>query len=300
MRKPSYPASKSDNLSKTSEFLYSILKRCVLCGWRCKVNRFSQKGRCNSGVEVKISSFGPHSGEERIISGFAGSGTIFFTNCSMSCVFCQNYEISQLHQGYNVSEEELADIMLNLQNQGCHNINFVTPTHYLPQIYRSGVIAIEKGLSIPFVYNCGGYENPEIIKKLIGFIDIYMPDIKYGDNKTGEKYSGIPDYCDNCFPSVIEMKKQVGDITLDKNGIAEKGLLVRHLILPDNIENSKNVLKFIKENLGENTWISLLKQYHPEFKAFKFPEINRFLRFEEYEEICEYAEKIGLKKVIFQ
>jgi len=300
MRKLSYLAFKSDDLNKTSEFLHSILKKCVLCGWKCKVNRFYQKGKCNSGVEVKISNYGPHFGEESIISGFAGSGTIFFTGCSMSCIFCQNYQISQFCEGYVVSEKELSVIMLKLQNQGCHNINFVTPTHFIPQIYKSGVIAIEKGLSIPFVYNCGGYENPEIIKKLTGFIDIYMPDIKYGDNKTGEKYSGIPDYCDKCLPSVIEMKKQVGDITLDKNGIARKGLLVRHLILPNNIENSKNVLKFIKENLGENTWVSLLKQYHPEFRASQFTEINRFLRFEEYEEIYEYAEKIGLKKVIFQ
>jgi len=300
MRKPSYLSFKSENLNKVSEFLYAVLKKCILCGWECKVNRYNQKGKCNSGVKLKISSYGPHFGEESIISGFNGSGTIFFTGCSMKCVFCQNYEVSQFYEGYVVSEEELAEIMLKLQKQGCHNINLVTPTHFIPQIYKSALISIEKGLSIPFLYNCGGYENLEVMRKLDGFIDIYMPDIKYGDNRTGEKYSGVPDYCDKCFPSIVEMKKQVGDISLDKNGIAEKGLLVRHLILPNNIENSKNVLKFIKENLGENTWVSLLRQYHPEFKAVNFPEVNRFLDAREYEEICEYAEKIGLKRVILQ
>lgn len=297
---PSYLSVDLKELKETVSFLYKSLKECNLCGAFCKINRYKEKGKCRSGVEIKISSYGAHHGEEKIISGFKGSGTIFFTNCSMKCVFCQNYDISQLNQGYRVTEEELSSIMINLQKQGCHNINLVTPTHYIPQIYRSAIMAIEKGLSIPLVYNSSGYENPEIIKKLKFFIDIYMPDLKYADNEIARKYSGISNYCDYCFPSLIEMKKQVGDITLDKNGVAIKGLLIRHLILPDNIENSKNVLKFIKENLGEYTWVSLLRQYHPEFKAYKFPEINRTLDYREYEEISEFAEKLKLKNVIFQ
>jgi len=276
------------------------IKKCNICGWECNINRYLQKSHCKSGIELKISSYGPHYGEEKIISGKKGSGTIFFTNCSMKCIYCQNYDISQIGNGYNISEEELSNIMLKLQEIGCHNINLVTPTHFLPQILKGIYIAIKSGLKIPFVYNCGGYENVETIKLLEGIIDIYMPDAKYGNNEIGKKYSGIPDYWDKCKKALIEMKKQVGDIVLNEEKVAVKGLLIRHLILPNNISSSENVLKFIKDELGENTWISLLSQYHPEYKAYIYPEINRRITFEEYNEVVELTYKLGLKNVIYQ
>lgn len=296
----SYLNLSHQEIKKKAEFLFKKLENCNMCGWRCGINRYFEKSHCRSGIEIKISSYGPHYGEERIISGKNGSGTIFFTNCSLKCVYCQNYDISQLGNGYNISVEELAEIMIKLQKLGCHNINLVTPTHFIPQILKGISIAIEKGLNIPFVYNCGGYENVEILKVLEGIIDIYMPDAKYGSNEMGKKYSGIPDYWDKCKEALIEMKKQVGDIILDENKFAIKGLLIRHLVLPGDISSTENVLKFIKEYLGENTWISLLSQYHPEFKAYQFPPLNRRINSEEYMKAVEITKKLGLKNVIYQ
>ncbi len=287
-------------IEKRANKLFEKLKDCNICGWECHINRYNKKSHCRSGVELKISSYGPHFGEEKIISGKRGSGTIFFTNCSLRCIYCQNYDISQFGNGYVISIEELSNIMLKLQSTGCHNINLVTPTHFLPQILKSIFLAIKMGLNIPFVYNCGGYENLETLKILEGIIDIYMPDAKYGDNEKGEKYSGIPDYWDKCKKALIEMKKQVGDIILNEEKIAIKGLLIRHLVLPNNISSTENVLKFIREELGENTWVSLLSQYHPEYKAYLYPELNRRITYKEYNEAVEIAEKLGLKNVIYQ
>ncbi|MCM8771604.1 MAG: radical SAM protein [Candidatus Omnitrophica bacterium] len=296
----SYLMLELSEIEKRSFLLFEKLKNCNLCGWECNIDRYSKKSHCRSGIELKISSYGPHFGEERIISGKRGSGTIFFTNCSLKCVYCQNYDISQLGNGYVISEEDLSNIMLKLQNLGCHNINLVTPTHFLPQILKGIFLAIKKGLKIPFVYNCGGYENVETLKILDGIIDIYMPDAKYGDNEKGKKYSGIPDYWDKCKRALIEMKRQVGDIVLNEEKVAIKGLLIRHLILPNDISSTEKVLKFIKEELGENTWISLLSQYHPEYKAYMYPEIDRRITYEEYYKSVEIVEKIGLKNVIYQ
>lgn len=297
---PSYLKENLSLLEEKAEILFERLKNCDLCGRKCKINRYEKTSWCKSGVDVKISSYGSHFGEENIISGKRGSGTIFFTNCCLRCVFCQNYEISQLEEGYRVSIEELSEIMLQLQKIGCHNINLVTPTHFIPQIFKGGLIAIKKGLKIPFVYNCGGYENPEVLKLLEGFIDVYMPDAKYGDNEIAEKYSGVPDYWDVCKKSLIEMKKQVQDIVLNEEKVAIRGILIRHLIIPSNLSSTEKVLEFIKNNLGENTWISLLTQYHPEFKAYKFPEINRRINMEESTKALKKAEEIGLKNIIYQ
>ena len=297
---PSYLKEDLSLLEEKAEILFEKLKECDICGRKCKINRYEKTSWCRSGVELKISSYGPHFGEEKIISGKRGSGTIFFTNCSMRCVFCQNYDISQLGQGYRVSIEELAEIMLQLQKIGCHNINLVTPTHFIPQIFKAGLLAIKKGLKIPFVYNCGGYENPEVLKLLEGFIDIYMPDAKYGNNEIAEKYSGVPDYWDMCKKSLIEMKRQVGDIILNEEGVAIRGILIRHLIIPSNVSSTQKVFEFIKDNLGENTWISLLTQYHPEFKAYKFREINRRINMEENTRVLKIVENLGLKNVIYQ
>jgi putative pyruvate formate lyase activating enzyme len=287
-------------IEKRVDLFFEKLKKCDICGWGCNINRYSQNSHCKSGIELKISSYGPHYGEEKIISGKRGSGTIFFTNCSMKCVYCQNYDISQLGNGYIISEEELSNIMLKLQEIGCHNINLVTPTHFVPQILKGIYLAIKNGLKIPFVYNCGGYENVETIKLLEGIIDIYMPDAKYGDNEMAKKYSGIIDYWDKCKKALIEMKRQVGDIILNEEKVAVKGLLIRHLILPDNISYSEKVLKFIKDELGENTWVSLLCQYHPEYKAYIYPEINRRINFDEYNRVVKLTYKLGLKNVIYQ
>jgi len=296
----SYLTLNLAEIEKRVNLLFENLKNCKLCGWECGINRYVKKSHCRSGVNLEISSYGAHFGEEKIISGKNGSGTIFFTNCSLLCVYCQNYDISQIGNGYNISIEELSEIMLKLQKIGCHNINLVTPTHFLPQILKAIFISIKNGLHIPFVYNCGGYENVEALKTLEGIIDIYMPDAKYGDNELGKKYSGIPDYWDKCKKALFEMKRQVGDIILNEEGVALKGLLIRHLILPNNISSSENVLKFIRDELGENTWISLLSQYHPEYKAYIYPEINRRITFYEYNKVVEMTYKFGLKNVIYQ
>jgi len=297
---PSYLEFSISELKDKVKILMDRLERCDLCGRKCMINRYKSKSFCNSGVDIIISSYGPHFGEESIISGTRGSGTLFFTNCPMKCVYCQNYTISQLQQGYKIDEEQLASIMLELQQRGCHNINLVTPTHFAPQIFKSAIIAIENGLKIPFVYNCGGYENPEVLKIIEGFVDIYMPDAKYGCNENGYRYSGVIDYWDVNKKCLIEMKRQVGDIILDDENVAKRGLLIRHLALPNDISCTENVLRFIKEKLGENTWISLLSQYHPEYKAHQFPEINRTLNRNEYRKAVEITKKYGFKNVLYQ
>lgn len=296
----SYLQLELNEIEKRVELFFEKLKNCNLCGWECNINRHIKKSYCRSGIELKISSYGPHFGEEKIISGKKGSGTIFFTNCSLRCIYCQNYDISQLGNGYTITSEELSNIMIKLQTIGCHNINLVTPTHFIPQILKGILLSIKKGLKIPFVYNCGGYENVETLKLLEGIIDIYMPDAKYGDNEKGKKYSGIPDYWDKCKKGLIEMKRQVGDIILNEEKVAVKGLLIRHLILPDDISSTENVLKFIKEELGENTYISLLSQYHPDYKAYTKSEINRRITINEYNKAVEITKKLGLKNVIYQ
>ena len=300
MELPSYLEFSLTDLKKKTKILIEKLERCDLCGRKCHINRYKSKSFCNSGVDIVISSYGAHFGEESIISGVRGSGTIFFTNCPMRCVYCQNYTISQLGEGYKIGEEELAFIMLKLQEYGCHNINLVTPTHFVPQIFKSAIIAIEKGLRIPFVYNCGGYENTEILKIIEGFVDIYMPDAKYGCDENALKYSGVPDYWQINKSCLIEMKRQVGDIILDNEKVAKRGLLIRHLVLPNGISCTEEVIRFIKENLGEETWISLLSQYHPEYKAYQFPELNRRLHMEEYRKAERIVERYNLKNVLYQ
>jgi len=300
MKTPSYLQLPLSKIKEKKEFLKEKLKNCNLCARNCRIDRYKKKSWCRSGVEIEISSYNPHFGEESIISGKRGSGTIFFTNCSMRCVYCQNYQISQLSDGYKITVEELSTIMIKLQEMGCHNINLVTPTHFIPQIVEAIVIALEKGLKIPFVYNCAGYENVEILKVLQGLIDIYMPDAKYGNNQSGLKYSGVPDYWDINKENLKEMYNQVGNISLSEEKVAEKGLLIRHLVLPNNISYTEKVLKFIKESLGKEVWVSLLSQYHPEFKGYKIPEINRPLFREEYKKAVEITKELGLENVLYQ
>lgn len=275
---------------------YNLLSPCRICPRECKVDRLKREvGNCKAGLEVKISSYHQHFGEEPPLVGKHGSGTIFFTHCNLHCVYCQNYEISQLGMGRQVILEELARMMLRLQNLGCHNINFVTPTPWVPQIIKALIIAQEKGLNIPIVYNCGGYESVETLKLLEGIVDIYMPDIKYADNECAEKYSGVQEYWDVVRPALKEMHSQVGDLVVE-NGIAKKGLLIRHLVLPNNITGSKKCFEFISQELSKNTVVNPMAQYYPTFKADQSQEINRCITAQEYQQVLADLEKYGLDK----
>jgi len=235
-----------------------------------------------------------HHGEEPPISGTCGSGTIFFSNCNMHCVYCQNYEFSQCHQGKEVEMEELAGLMLRLQKSKCHNINLVTPTHIMPQILKALKIAISQGLNIPIVYNTSGYELPEIIRKLSGVVDIYLPDMRYADNQNSITYSQAPDYPRLNQESVKEMHKQVGTAQINDAGIIEKGMIVRHLVLPNNISGTKEIMRFIAKEISKDTYISLMSQYFPCYEANGFPQINRRVRKEEYDEAIKYMRNCGL------
>jgi len=273
---------------------YGLLESCSLCPRGCKVNRLKgQAGFCKAGLLPMVSSFHAHFGEEPPISGHGGSGTIFFTHCSLRCVFCQNHPISQLGQGKEISIERLAGMMLELETAGCHNVNFVTPTHYMPQILEAVFIAKEKGLSVPLVYNCGGYESLEALEILDGIIDIYMPDIKYADNDVAKKYSFAPDYFEVSKKAIKEMHRQAGDLKLDK-GIAQKGLLIRHLVLPDNLSGSEAIFDFIAKELSPDTYVNIMAQYYPCHLAFKFPEISRRISRREYMDAIMIAKKKGL------
>ncbi|MBA7518187.1 hypothetical protein ES705_10255 [subsurface metagenome] len=275
---------------------YDLLSPCRVCPRRCKVDRLKGEiGNCKAGLEVKISSYHQHFGEEPPLVGKHGSGTIFFTHCNLHCVYCQNYEISQLGMGREVVLEELARMMLRLQNLGCHNINFVTPTPWVPQIVRALSIAQEKGLNIPLVYNCGGYEAIETLRLLDGIVDIYMPDIKYADNEYAEKYSSAPKYWDIMRPGLKEMHSQVGDLVVE-NGIAKKGLLIRHLVLPNNIAGSKKCFEFISQKLSKNTVVNPMAQYYPTFKADRFQKINRRITAQEYRQALADLERNCLDK----
>lgn len=283
-------------LKERSEKLNDLLKECRLCPNECLADRVNgETGDCHSTDEVMISSYGPHFGEEPPLTGTLGSGTIFFTNCNLACQFCQNYDLSQLGRGESVSITDLAQIMISLQNSGCHNINFVTPTHFTPQIVDAIIAALDKGLQLPLVYNCGGYESVETLKLLEGIIDIYMPDIKYSKNETAEKYSQIKNYWDVVRRAVKEMYRQVGDLKISKLGIAQRGLLVRHLILPNNISGSKEVIDFIAGEISKETYLNLMDQYYPAFKADNYKELNRRISKEEYYKIIDYAKKFKLR-----
>ena len=258
---------KMINFEDNIEKLYSMMDNCVMCPRKCGVNRNAgQKGLCKTADKVFIASSNIHTGEEPPISAKNGSGAIFFSNCTLQCVFCQNYPISQLGNGREISVDDLVEIMLNLQNRGAHNINFVTPTHYSAQIAKSVYLARKKCFKIPVLYNCSGYENVETLKLLEGIVDIYLPDIKYSDNETAFKYSGVKNYVEANQSALKEMRRQVGDVVVDCDGVAKKGIIIRHLVLPGNIENTKKVLDFITKELSRNTFISLMAQYHSAHK----------------------------------
>ena len=275
--------------------LNKVLEKCNMCPRNCNVNRKDGKvGVCKTTSDIKVSLVSTHHFEEPCISGENGSGTVFFSNCNLNCVFCQNYEISQLGNGKEITIEELANIFIEQQNNNAENINLVTPTMYIYQIIEAIKIARNKGLHIPIVYNSNGYENAQAIKALNGYIDIYLPDLKYKDNELAYKYSGIKNYFENATQAIKEMYNQVGSPVLDENGMMKKGLMIRHLILPNNLQNSKDVLKWISENIDNNVFVSVMAQYFPTHRAKEFPELSRKLNLEEYEEMENFLYTLNL------
>ncbi len=274
---------------------YTLLESCRVCPRACGVNRLKgETGFCGMGFRPVVSSDNLHHGEEPPISGYRGSGTIFLTGCNLGCIFCQNYPISQLGHGNPIEIPQLADTMLRLQRAGAHNINVVTPTHFAPQIMETLLIAYEKGLNIPIVYNCGGYESHEILKLWDGIVDIYMPDMKYSDPEMAKTYSSAPDYPEVNRRAIREMYRQVGDLHVDEKGIAQRGLLIRHLVLPKNVAGTENILRFITKELSPNTYISLMSQYFPAHKAIFMPPLSRRITHAEYKKAKERLEFFGL------
>ena len=288
---------ESGELQSRIERAYEILRECRLCPRECGVNRGKgEKGFCRAGTELTISSFHAHFGEEPPISGRLGSGTIFFTHCNLRCVFCQNYPISHLGNGNEVSSSVFSQMMLNLQEKGCHNLNLVTPTVFVPQILAGLLLAVQGGLNIPLVYNCSGYDKVETLKLLEGIIDIYMPDIKYGGREEGKKYSSASDYFEVTKKAVREMYRQVGDLRLDKKGIARRGLLVRHLVLPNKLAGTRRVFDFLAKEISTATYVSIMNQYFPAYRAEEFEELNRRITDKQYREALCTARELGLEK----
>ena len=277
------------------------LDSCMACPHNCKVNRNkNQKGRCKCDSSIKIGLYSLHQFEEPCISGKNGSGTVFFTNCNLNCIYCQNYEISQKGNGIEISIEDLVNIFLKQQENGAENINLVTPTMYVYQIIEAIKAAKEKGLTLPIIYNTNSYENIETLKLLDGYIDVYLPDFKYFKNSLGEKYSNVKNYFDIASKAILEMYMQVGLPKFDSNGMIKKGMIIRHLVLPNHIENTKNILNWIKENLPAKTYISLMAQYFPTYKAKEDNLLNRKLSSEEYTEVLNYLYSLNLENGYFQ
>lgn len=276
-----------------------LISKCEICPRKCKVNRYEKKGYCRCDDKVRIALVSKHYFEEPCISGRNGSGTIFFSNCNLNCIFCQNHDISQGGKGIDVTVERLAEIMLEQQERGANNINLVTPTMYVEQIIKAIDIAKDGGLNIPIVYNTNGYEEVETIKKLAGYIDIYLPDFKYFTNELAIKYSKAPNYFEKVTSALLEMQSQFDEYVFDGE-IMKKGMIVRHLVLPNHIQNSKNVLKWIKENLRKDIYVSVMAQYFPTYKAVGDELIGRKLSFSEYRKIEQYFYGLDIKNGYIQ
>jgi len=275
---------------------YSIFESCKLCPRRCGVNRKKgEKGFCRAPLKAVVFSHHPHFGEEISLVGDGGSGTIFFSNCNLRCIFCQNWPISHEGRGKEVEDEELAEMMLDLQKIGCHNINLVTPTHVMPNILNATRIALKKGLKLPLVYNTSGYELVEIIRILDGIVDIYLPDMKYTDPEKAEKYSaGARDYPEVTKKAILEMHRQVGVLKLNRYGIAIRGLMIRHLVMPNRVAGTEKFVKWVSEALPKNTYVNIMAQYRVEYKAYEYPEIARGITVEEFLEAMNWAKIYGL------
>lgn len=278
-----------------------MLDNCTLCPHNCKVNRLEgKKGRCKCDNTLKIALASLHMFEEPCISGTNGSGTVFFTNCNLNCIYCQNYEISQGGKGKEITIQTLADIFIKQQEKGANNINLVTPTMYVYQIIESIKLARKNGLKIPIIYNSNGYENIETIKMLNGYIDVYLPDLKYYTNELSKKYSNVDNYFEVATNAIKEMYSQVGNAVFDDNGIIQKGVIIRHLVLPNHIQNTKNILKWINENLPKDIYVSVMAQYFPTYKAKNDSLINRKLNKKEYKEVLNYLYSLDLQNGYIQ
>jgi putative pyruvate formate lyase activating enzyme len=296
---PSYlKLQKTGELAKRVEELYAIYENCHLCPRDCRVDRIAgQVGRCQATARVKVSSAAPHFGEEAPLVGRGGSGTIFFSNCNLRCVYCQNYSISLEGEGLEITDRRLAETMIKLQKMGCSNINVVTPTHYLPSIVRALQKAIPLGLRIPIVYNTSGYEKLEIVKMLEGIVDIYLPDCKYMDPAMAAKYSdGAYNYPHYAKIALEEMYRQTGNLLVDR-GLAVRGLIIRHLVLPNRISGTREFLKFVAEKISKSTYLNIMRQYRPEYKASEYPELSRRITREEYAEALKWAKQLGLQRL---
>lgn len=298
MATPSYiRLYEEGRLTAIKDRLFEELQDCQLCPRDCKVNRAKDEaGFCKTGRYAVVSSYNLHFGEEPPLVGRGGSGTIFFNRCNLGCIYCQNYTISHLGDGNEVKPIDLAAIMLSLQKRGAHNINFVTPSHVIAQIIEALIKAIEGGLRLPLVYNSGGYDKLSTLKEANGVFDIYMPDAKYSDEHFSLNYSRAKDYWRVCQDALLEMHRQVGDLDIDEYGIAKRGLLIRHLVLPNRIAGSFKVLDFIAKRLSKDSYVNIMEQYHPCFKGYAIKELSRRITQGEFDEVLEYAKKIGLQR----
>lgn len=286
---------ESGEIDERIKRAWDLVKTCRLCPRECGVNRIEgEKGTCKAGNVLRISTFIRHRGEEPVLSGWDGSGTVFFSHCSLRCRFCQNHQLSLEGEGRDTSLEDFAKGMLKLQKAGVHNINWVTPSHYLPWLLEGLKLAAQDGLNIPLVYNCGGYENLEAIKLLDGIVDIYLPDAKYADKELASKLSAAPDYPERNREALTEMWRQVGELDTDEEGIARKGLIVRHLVIPGEMENTKGVLRMLKETVGTRVAISLMGQYFPTYRMRGTP-YDRSLKISEYQEVASYMFDLGFE-----
>lgn len=294
----SYLKLTTSELGERVRRAVAMLEDCAVCAQECHVNRLKgEPGICRGGRRAAVSSYGPHFGEEKPLVGTRGSGTIFFTHCNLRCVFCQNCEISQEGEGNEVSLSELAEMMLDLQKGGCHNINLVSPSHYVPQILEALLVASAMGLYIPIVYNTGGYDSLETLELLDGVVDIYMPDIKFGDDEAGRRYAGAAGYFTAAKRAVKKMHEQVGDLVLDERGLAERGLLVRHLVLPEDLAGTAEVMRFLAEEVSADTFVNIMGQYYPSYKSLKYPELGRRITNPEYRTAVKAASLAGLKRL---
>lgn len=287
--------ARSGELFRRATAARELLRGCRVCPRRCGVDRTrGETGQCRLADEVLVASAGPHYGEEPPLVGYGGSGTIFLSSCNLACLFCQNYDLSHGRKGRRVTPDRLAETMLALQNRGCHNINFVTPTHVTPQLLQAVALAADRGLVLPLVYNCGGYESVETLRLLDGVFDVYMPDFKYADAAVAHRLSGVSDYPHVVKAALREMHRQVGDLVCDASGIAQRGLIIRHLVLPHNLAGTRTVARFIAQELSPCSYVNLMAQYRPCYRAGEVPELARALTRREFADAVTAAREEGL------
>jgi putative pyruvate formate lyase activating enzyme len=292
---PAYLQMSAAELGERVSIAFARMERCDLCARHCDVNRLAgELGVCKTGLQARVNSYGPHMGEEDPLRGWKGSGTIFFSRCNLRCQFCQNHDISQTDSGNEVSSQEFANIMLDLQTMGCHNINLVSPSHVVPQILAALRLAAQGGLRLPLVYNTGGYDSLETLQLLDGIVDIYMPDMKFANGGHSKKYSRALDYPQVNRAAVREMHRQVGDLQTDEDGLATRGLLVRHLVLPRNLAGTRQIVQFLADEISKSTYLNLMAQYHPAYNANRYPELNRRVTTSEYGTAVRMAKEAGL------